>query len=56
MIYLIDGDDRKKAEQAARDYLGTDIEVIDADNLEKQELVSIFSRHNSFYGESPYFD
>lgn len=42
MIYLIDGDDRKKAEQAARDFLGTDIEIIDADNLEKQELVSIF--------------
>jgi hypothetical protein len=42
MIYLIDGDDRKKAEQAARDFLGNTIEVIDADTLEKNDLVSIF--------------
>lgn len=42
MIYLIDGDDRKKAEQAARDFLGNNIEVIDADALEKNDLVSIF--------------
>lgn len=42
MIYLIDGDDRKKAEQAARDFLGNTIEVIDADTLEKSDLVSIF--------------
>ncbi|MFC2702612.1 MAG: hypothetical protein ACFN3A_02265 [Candidatus Nanosyncoccus sp.] len=42
MIYLIDGDDRKKAEQAARDFLGNTIEVIDADALEKNDLVSIF--------------
>ncbi len=42
MIYLIDGDDRKKAEQTARDFLGNNIEVIDADALEKNDLVSIF--------------
>ncbi|MFC2385772.1 MAG: hypothetical protein ACFNPW_02980 [Candidatus Nanosyncoccus sp.] len=42
MIYLIDGDDRKKAEQTARDFLGNNIEVIDADVLEKNDLVSIF--------------
>ena len=42
MIYLIDGDDRKKAEQAAHDFLGNTIEVIDADTLEKNDLVSIF--------------
>lgn len=42
MIYLIDGDDRKKAEQTARDFLGNNIEVIDADTLEKNDLVSIF--------------
>lgn len=42
MIYLIDGDDRKKAEQVARDFLGNTIEVIDADTLEKNDLVSIF--------------
>ena len=42
MIYLIDGDDRKKAEQAARDFLGNTIEVIDADTLEKNDLVLIF--------------
>ena len=42
MIYLIDGDDRKKAEQAVRDFLGNTIEVIDADTLEKNDLVSIF--------------
>ena len=42
MIYLIDGDDRKKAEQEARHFLGDDIEVIDADTLEKADLTSIF--------------
>lgn len=42
MIYLIDGDNRKKAEQTARDFLGNNIEVIDADALEKNDLVSIF--------------
>ena len=42
MIYLVDGDDRKKAEQTARDFLGNNVEVIDADTLEKNDLVSIF--------------
>lgn len=42
MIYLIDGDDRKKAESKAKDFLGEDYEVIDAESLEKADLVSIF--------------
>lgn len=42
MIYLIDGDDRKKAETAAKRFLGENFEVIDADILEKSDLVSIF--------------
>ena len=42
MIYLIDGDDRKKAESKAKDFLGENYEVIDAESLEKADLVSIF--------------
>ena len=42
MIYLIDGDDRKKAKSKAKDFLGEDYEVIDAESLEKADLVSIF--------------
>ena len=42
MIYLIDGDDRKKAESKAKDFLGESYEVIDAESLEKADLVSIF--------------
>lgn len=42
MIYLIDGDDRKKAEEAARKLLGDGYEVFDAEALEKSDLVSIF--------------
>ena len=42
MIYLIDGDDRKKAETAAKRFLGENFEVVDADILEKSDLVSIF--------------
>ena len=42
MIYLIDGDDRKKAESKAKDFLGENYEVVDAESLEKADLVSIF--------------
>lgn len=42
MIYLIDGDDRKKAEETARKLLGDGYEVFDAEALEKSDLVSIF--------------
>ena len=54
MIYLVDGDDRKKAEQTARDFLGNNVEVIDADTLEKNDLVSIFQGTTLF--EETYFD
>ena len=42
MIYLIDGDDRKKAEKTARKILGEGYEIFDAEMLEKSDLVSIF--------------
>ena len=42
MIYLIDGDDRKKAEMAAKNFLGKDYEIFDADCLGKTDLLSIF--------------
>lgn len=42
MIYLIDGDDHQKAESKAKDFLGENYEVIDAESLEKADLVSIF--------------
>ena len=42
MIYLVDGDDRKKAESAARHFLGMDYEIFDADLIEKTDLASIF--------------
>ena len=42
MIYLIDGDDRQKAESKAKDFLGENYEVVDAESLEKADLVSIF--------------
>lgn len=49
MIYLIDGDDRKKAESKAKDFLGEDYEVIDAESLEKADLVSIFQGTTLFF-------
>ena len=42
MIYIFDGEDRKKAEQKARMILGEKIEIIDADNISLAELESIF--------------
>lgn len=42
MIYIFDGEDRKKAEQKARMILGEKIEIIDADNIGLVELESIF--------------
>ena len=42
MIYLIDGDDRNKAESIAKRYLGGEYEFFDADSLEKTDLPSIF--------------
>ena len=42
MIYIFDGEDRKKAEQKARMILGEKIEIIDADNIDRAELESIF--------------
>ena len=42
MIYIFDGEDRKKAEQKARMILGEKIEIIDADNIGLAELESIF--------------
>jgi hypothetical protein len=49
MIYLIDGDDRKKAESKAKDFLGENYEVIDAESLEKADLVSIFQGTTLFF-------
>ena len=49
MIYLIEGDDRKKAESKAKDFLGENYEVIDAESLEKADLVSIFKGTTMFY-------
>lgn len=42
MIYIFDGEDRKKAEQKVRMILGEKIEIIDADNIGLAELESIF--------------
>ena len=42
MIYIFDGEDRKKAEQKAQMILGEKIEIIDADNIDLAELESIF--------------